>query len=77
MTREAGLRIPRIIEVGDPFSHRVEEVRVNGKRIDRVFYIDMAKGIVRAFRYPFKVDKYRKRALWYTLRGKVEVITRD
>jgi hypothetical protein len=69
--------IPNIIEVGDPFSHRVEEVRVNGKRIDRVFYVNLKKGLVRAFVYPFKVDKHRKRALHYTLRGKVEVITRD
>ncbi len=69
--------IPKVIEVGDPFSHRVEEVRVNGKRIDRVFYVNLTKGIVRAFRYPIKIDKHRKRVLHYTLRGKIEVITRD
>ena len=69
--------MPAIIEVGDPFSARVEEIRVNGRRIDAVFYVDLRKGLIRAFRQPIKVDKHKKRALTYTLRGKIEVITRD
>jgi hypothetical protein len=70
-------RIPRIIEVGDPFSHQVAEVRVNGKAVEMPFYVDTRKGIVRAFRHPLQKDKYSKRLLTRTVKGSVEVITRD
>lgn len=70
-------KIPRIIEAGDPFSNRVAEVRVNGKVIDMAFFVDTRKGIVRAFRHPLQKDKYSKRLLTRTVKGSVEVITRD
>lgn len=60
-----------IHRAGDGLPSRV--VRVNGKVIERVFYANTARGIARAYRYPYKLDKYRKRALERTYRGRVEV----
>lgn len=49
------------------------DIFVNGKKIECVFYADVKRGIVRFYRQPFKLDKYRKRALSNTVRGKVMV----
>lgn len=68
--------IPNVIQVGDPFSERVDEVRVNGRRIGKVFYINRRKGLVRAFVEPLQFDKHKKRLLVKTFYGQVEVVTR-
>ena len=49
------------------------DVFVDGKPVDRVFYADTRRGIVRAFRVPLKQDRWLKRLLTYTVRGKVVV----
>lgn len=46
---------------------------VDGKLVERVFYANTLRGIVRAFIYPFRLNRWRKRALSKTLRGNVEV----
>lgn len=55
----------------DGRGHR--HVFVNGKRVEYCFYADMKRGIARAFRYPYRLDKHGKRALSRQLRGRVEV----
>ena len=62
-----------IFEAGDPQSRRVEEVRVNGTAVRGAFYADTRKGVVKAYRQPFKAHKHGKRAIHDTLRGNVEV----
>lgn len=49
------------------------DVFVDGKLVDHVFFADTRRGIVRAYKYPLKVDKRRKRVLSETMRGLVEV----
>ena len=49
------------------------DVFIDGKRVDRVFFADTRRGIVRAFKYPLRLDKWRKRVLSETLRGVVDV----
>jgi len=53
------------------------DVFVNGKRVAACFYADTRKGVVKAYRKPYKIDKHRKRALSYTLHGDVEVKFRN
>ena len=50
------------------------KVFVNGKEIPNTYYADTKKGVVRAYREPLKADKYGKRVIEKTYRGKVEVI---
>lgn len=49
------------------------DVFVDGKLVDGVFFADTRRGIVRAYRRPLKLDKWRKRVLSETLHGIVEV----
>ena len=49
------------------------DVFVNGKKVEACFYANTKKGVVKAYRKPYKIDKHRKRALPYTLHGDVEV----
>ncbi len=49
------------------------DVFIDGKKIEHVMYADTKRGIVRVTHTPIKVDKYRKRVLTKTLRGRVEV----
>lgn len=49
------------------------DVYLNGKRIRRVVYANTKKGKVR-FCDPLKLDKYCKRILIRTKRGRVEVV---
>lgn len=51
----------------------LRDIFVNGRKIDSAFYADTRRGIVRAYRDPIKLDKWRKRALTKTLHGVVEV----
>jgi hypothetical protein len=60
-----------IHEVGDGLGLR--RVYVNDKPIKNVLYADTLKGVVRCYREPLKLDKYRKRALTRTLHGNVRV----
>lgn len=48
-------------------------VFVNGKLLKYCFYADTKRGVARAYRYPYRLHKHRKRALSRTLRGSVEV----
>ena len=50
------------------------DVLLNGNKIDRVLYADEKRGIVRVTHSPMRLDKWRKRILWKTLRGRVEVV---
>ena len=50
------------------------DVFLNGKKIDHVIFADERRGIVRAFRYPLRLDKYKKRVLSQTFRGSVVVV---
>ena len=52
------------------------DVFVNGHLVKGVFFADTRRGIVRAYKYPLRLDKWRKRALFKTLRGTVEVYAR-
>lgn len=51
----------------------LRDVFVDGKLVERVFFADTRRGIVRAYRYPLRLDKWRKRVLSETLHGVVEV----
>lgn len=51
----------------------LRDVFVDGKLVERVFFADTRLGIVRAYRYPLRLDKWRKRVLSETLHGVVEV----
>jgi hypothetical protein len=48
-------------------------VLVNGKLVKHCFYADTRRGIARAFRHPYRIDKYGKRILSRTFRGCVVV----
>jgi hypothetical protein len=50
------------------------DVFLNGKLIERVTYADTRRGIVRVVGNPIKLDKWKKRVLWQTLRGAVVVV---
>ena len=63
---------PHIHEAHDGRPPR--DVYLNSKLIKQCFYADERKGIVRQFRQPLKLDKYRKRVLSRTLRGDVVVV---
>ena len=52
------------------------DVLLNGKKIDRVIYADEKRGIVRVVSNPIRIDKWHKRVLWRTLRGRVEVVSK-
>ena len=52
------------------------DVFLNGKKIEHVVYADEKRGIVRVTDYPIRLDKWRKKALWKTLRGRVEVLSK-
>jgi hypothetical protein len=60
-----------IHKVGDGRGNR--QVYLNDKPIAKAFYADTVKGVVRCYREPLKLHKYRKRALTRTLHGKVRV----
>lgn len=49
------------------------DVFVNGKLVEQVFFADTRRGIVRAYKRPLRLDKWRKRLLSATLHGLVEV----
>ena len=49
------------------------DVFVNGKLVEQVFFADTRRGIVRAYKRPLRLDKWRKRVLSETLHGLVEV----
>lgn len=50
------------------------DVYLNGKLVRRVVYANTKKGKVRVCDEPLKLDKYRKRILIRTKRGRVEVV---
>ena len=52
------------------------DVLLNGNKIDRVIYADEKRGIVRVLRSPIRLDKWCKRVLWRTFRGRVEVVSK-
>ena len=52
------------------------DVLLNGNKIDRVIYADEKRGIVRVVGNPIRIDKWHKRVLWRTLRGRVEVVSK-
>ena len=52
------------------------DVLLNGNKIDRVLYADEKRGIVRVVGNPIRIDKWHKRVLWRTLRGRVEVVSK-
>lgn len=47
---------------------------LNGNLVRRVVYADTKKGYIRVTDDPPKLDKYGKRVISRTLRGKVEVV---
>jgi hypothetical protein len=49
-------------------------VLVNDKELSRVFFADTQRGIARYYRHPLKLDRWRKRVLSRTKRGRVEVL---
>lgn len=51
----------------------LRDVFLNGQLIDRVIYADTRKGVVRVIDNPPRLDRYKQRLLWRTLRGTVEV----
>ena len=53
------------------------QVFLDGKPIKRCLYADTRRGLVRVFNDPLRLDKYRKRALWKTLRGDVRVVPKE
>lgn len=56
------------------FNRRPCQVFVNQQPVNQVFFANLKKGIVRRYKYPFKLDKHRKRALTETLHGKIEIV---
>ena len=54
----------------------IEAVFLNGRKVDYCFFADTRRGVVRVFRFPFRPDKYKRRVLTKTLRGRVEVLLR-
>ena len=63
--------------VHTPYDGRVKrDVFLNGNKIDRVIYADEKRGIVRVVGNPIRIDKWHKRVLWRTLRGRVEVVSK-
>ena len=52
------------------------DVLLNGNKIDRVIYADEKRGIVRVLSNPIRIDKWHKRVLWRTLRGRGEVVSK-
>lgn len=50
------------------------DVYLDGKPVRRVVYANTKKGKVRVYAEPIKLDKYRKRILTRTKRGRVEVV---
>lgn len=50
------------------------DVYLNGKLVRRVVYANTKKGKVRVCDEPLKLDKYCKRILIRTKRGRVEVV---
>lgn len=53
------------------------DVFVNGRKVEGVFYADTRRGIARAYRQPLQLDRWKKRALSYTIRGDVVVVPQD
>ena len=51
----------------------LRRVLVNGRALDGVFYADTKKGLARYYVKPLRLDKYKKRALSRTVRGRVQV----
>ncbi len=51
----------------------LRDVFLNGKLINTAFYANTRAGFVRVFRKPFKLDRWGKRLLTRTLRGRVDV----
>lgn len=49
-------------------------VFVDGREVGQVFFANLKKCIVRRYKYPFKLDKHRKRALTETLHGNIEIV---
>lgn len=49
------------------------DVFLNGKLIKHVFFADTKRGIVRIYKHPLRLDKWRKRVLSETMRGVVDV----
>ena len=63
--------------VHTPYDGRgTRDVFLNGNKIDRVIYADEKRGIVRVVGNPIRIDKWHKRVLWRTLRGRVEVVSK-
>lgn len=52
---------------------RVAKVFVNGNEVDKAFYADTEKGIVKYYPAPFRVNKRTEEIYSRTLRGKVTV----
>ena len=72
------------VQAGDPMNSRPHihtpydglgqrDVLLNGKLIFNVIYADTRKGFVRVVGPKLRIDKWKKRILWRTLRGHVEV----
>ena len=51
----------------------LRDVFVNGKLVMQVFYANTRTGVVKKYREPLKLNKWRKRVLTETLHGDVRV----
>lgn len=67
--------IPRHIHTPDDGRPHNRRVLVDGVELKGVVYADTRRGIARRYRDPIKLDKWKKRALTETIRGRVEVVT--
>ena len=56
---------------------RPRSVFVNGKVVNGCFFADTKRGIVKAFRYPLKLNKNKKELLSYVIRGTVFVVENE
>ena len=66
--------LPNVIDRDYPFAYAINEVFVNGRLIDAVFYINQKKGLVKAYVVPYQLDKHKKRLLTKTFYGKIDLI---
>jgi hypothetical protein len=66
---------PWIHEAGNGRGQR--DVYLNGRPVRSVTYADERRGIVRLTHQPIRIDKYGKRVLTYTIRGRVSVVMLD
>jgi hypothetical protein len=51
----------------------LRKVFVNGREVPGCFYADDKVGLARRYRYPLRLDRWKKRVLSRTVRGAVRV----